>query len=366
MTDTAKRLLITGGGTGGHLFPALAVAAQWQERHGPGSVHFIGGTKGLENRLVPEAGYTLDSLTVGQLKGKGLSHKLLTVLGLLPAIWQARTILKRYNPHVVLGVGGYASAPAMMAAKLLGIPMALHEQNARAGLTNRLLSRLAGKVMVSFEGVCEQFEGKSCAFTGNPVRQSLTQVPDLVIPKTFSTERPFRILVFGGSQGASIFSEMVPEALSPLAENGAPIEVTQQVRGEDPQALQSRYATMGIQAVASPFIEDMASAYAQADLVICRSGATSVAELAATGRPAIMVPYPHAADDHQAANAAALSNHQAGWLRRQEKLDVPWLQAFITSLIMEPSQLKTTGNNARRQARTEADRTIADLLETMI
>ncbi|ABK43274.1 UDP-N-acetylglucosamine--N-acetylmuramyl-(pentapeptide) pyrophosphoryl-undecaprenol N-acetylglucosamine transferase [Magnetococcus marinus MC-1] len=366
MNNTPRRLLIAGGGTGGHLFPALAVAERWRERYGLHSVHFIGGQRGLENRLVPNAGFTLETLAVGQLKGKGLPHKLRTLGGLLPAVWQARGMVQRFDPHVVLGVGGYASAPAMVAARSLGIPMALHEQNARAGLTNRLLSHLAQQVLVSFNGVCAQFPGRACQLTGNPVRQALAAVPPLQIPTLFTPQRPLRILVFGGSQGASIFTQRVPEALLPLAQHGAPIQVTQQVQEADADALQRRYQEGGIEAITTPFIEDMATAYAQADLVICRSGATSVAELAATGRPSIMVPYPYAADDHQAANAQALVSIQGGWMRRQEQFHSAWLEAFITSLCMQPAQLQRAGEIARSYARPNADMQIVTLLASMV
>nr|CRH06763.1 GT28 : related to UDP-GlcNac:undecaprenyldiphospho-muramoylpentapeptide-b-N-acetylglucosaminyltransferase [Candidatus Magnetococcus massalia] len=361
----AKRLLIAGGGTGGHLFPALAVAHAWQARHGEGSVHFIGGRRGLENRLVPEQGFSLETLPVGQLKGRGLLHKARTALGLMPVILKARSMLKQFAPHVVLGVGGYASAPAMVAARWLGIATALHEQNALPGLTNRLLSRASGRVFVSFPSLCNRFPGRSCSLTGNPVRQELTEVERLITPTQFGPDRPLKLLIFGGSQGASLFNSALPEALAPLAAERMQFAITQQVRDIEPEALQTRYGELGINAEVTPFIDDMAAAYSKADLVISRAGATTVAELAAAGRPALMIPYPYAADDHQAANADALAEVGGGWMVRQEQFDAAWLSNFLRQRYRDPNILQQAATQARTIAQPQAAETIVQALESM-
>ncbi|OSM07060.1 undecaprenyldiphospho-muramoylpentapeptide beta-N-acetylglucosaminyltransferase [Magnetofaba australis] len=364
MAETpSKRLLIAGGGTGGHLYPAIAVAEAWQAA-GFGDkqqILFMGASRGIEARVIPEQGYALALIDVGQLKGGGITRKLKTLLGLPAAVWRARKVLKQFKPDVALGVGGYASAPAMAAAWLLGIPCALHEQNARPGLTNRRLAKLAKHVFISFAQAHYAFDGQRVTLTGNPVRAALTAAPS-DYPQQFSAQRPLRLLITGGSQGAAIFSEVVPAAAIALAQEGAALQIRQQVRGMEPAELQARYAAAGIAAECLPFIDDMARAYAEADLVIARAGATTVAELALCGKPALLVPYPYAADDHQAANAEALTEAGGGWMQRQEGFTAEYLQKFLRACLENPAKLAEAAQAAQSLGRPEAAQEAARLL----
>lgn len=356
------RLLIAGGGTGGHLFPALAVAAAWERLNPGGEVLFVGTPRGLEARILPERGKRLALLTVGQLKGGGWRGRLATLAGLPGALWQALKVVRSFAPQVVLGVGGYASAPAVAAAWLLRIPTLLHEQNALPGLTNRLLGRVADEVLLGFAEAAPRFAGRPVVVTGNPVRADLLALERLAADDGAA----LRLLVFGGSQGAKVFSEVVPAALAQLCRAGAPpIEVRQQARAEDVDGVRAAYAAAGVKAEVRPFIEEMAAAYGWADLVIARGGASTVAELAVVGRAALLVPLPSAADDHQTANAQALAAAGGGWLQRQEGFSADWLAHFLGERLSDRAGLLAVGRRANQLARPEAAETIARRLMTL-
>ncbi len=339
------RLMIAGGGTGGHLFPAIAIAEEVQRQGG--EVLFVGTARGLESRILPEMGHRLATLKVGQLKGGGVGRRLRTLMGLPKAWWQARGLVKAFCPHAVLGMGGYASAPAVAAAWSLGVPTALHEQNALPGLTNRYLGRLADRVFLSFPQAEGSFAEGKRQLVGNPVRRSFFSAGSANDPQAVTADAPFRILIFGGSQGAQIFSEKLPPALARLREDGVKLSIHHQAPKGDVEALQARYEELDLKARVVPFIEEMADAYRVADLVICRAGATTVAELAAVGRGALLVPYPYAADDHQAANAQALEALGGGWMRRQEALEDAWLYRFLRERAADREGLKQVGEKAR-------------------
>ncbi|MBF0454047.1 MAG: undecaprenyldiphospho-muramoylpentapeptide beta-N-acetylglucosaminyltransferase [Magnetococcales bacterium] len=349
MNETRPKLLIAGGGTGGHLFPALAVAEQWEALGG--EVLFVGTPKGLENRILPQRGKQLALIKVGQYKGGGVLGKLRTLAGLPLALLSAIHIVKNFKPDVVLGVGGYASAPAVAAARLLFIPTALHEQNALPGLTNRLLSRIANKVFISFDAAKDHFSNPNLQLTGNPVHGGFHQMAPKPAPQA---DRPFQILIFGGSLGARVFGEIVPPALERLKQAGFVFQVQHQVQADRLESVRKAYQQSGIQAETQPFFDDMSAAYAKADLVICRAGATTVAELAALGKPALLIPYPYAADDHQAANAQAFATTGAGWMRRQEEVSPEWLVDFLTERLSHPDTLHTAGQQARSLATPQA------------
>ncbi|MBF0612636.1 MAG: undecaprenyldiphospho-muramoylpentapeptide beta-N-acetylglucosaminyltransferase [Magnetococcales bacterium] len=353
----APRLLIAGGGTGGHLFPGLAVADAWQQAGG--ETLFVGTPHGLEARLLPAQGRALALLQVGKLKGGGIKGRLFTLLGLPLALWQAWQIVRTFRPQVVLGVGGYASAPAVVAAWLAGIPVALHEQNALPGMTNRWLGRLAQKIFISFPQAAAWF-GHKHSFTGNPVRQALLQ------PKGEKTgEQPFHLLVFGGSLGASVFSQVVPPAVKQLHTEGVVLKITQQARQEDLAALAEFYRQAGVDGEVTSFIEDMATAYHASDLVICRAGATSIAELAALGKAALLVPYPHAADDHQTANGQAWAATGGGWMVPQQAFTVPWLVDFLRHWATNRDSLPQEGAKAKQLANPNAAQVMAEQLRLM-
>ncbi|MEO5354575.1 MAG: undecaprenyldiphospho-muramoylpentapeptide beta-N-acetylglucosaminyltransferase [Magnetococcus sp. XQGC-1] len=367
MTADGKKLIIAGGGTGGHIFPAIAVADAWESSGG--EVLFVGTPHGLENRLLPQRGKRLALLSVGQIKGKGMTVRLRTLLGLPGALFSAWNIVRHYRPDVVLGMGGYVSAPTVVAARLLGIPTALHEQNARAGLTNRLLGRITDQVFVSFADTLPTFQAMHATtpsararvlLTGNPVRTALRE--ESHHPGMPAGDRPFRLLVFGGSQGARIFSDLLPPALRQVKEHGMPVQVRHQVPQEDLARVQEAYQQFAIDATVAPFFQNMAEAYREADLVICRAGATTLAELASVGKPALFVPYPFAADDHQTANALAMVGVHGGWMQPQGELTLPWLVDFLLARMADPAGLLAAGQRAQSLANPNSADTIVNHL----
>lgn len=359
----AKRLLIAGGGTGGHLFPALAVAEAWDDHPDGGEILFVGTQEGLESRILPREGRHLATLKVGRLKGGGWIKRLRTLLGLPLALLSALGIVRGFKPDVVLGVGGYASAPALFAAWLLRIPVALHEQNARPGLANRTLGRLARLAMVSFKETETGWFRCPATWVGNPVRAALV--------KAAREERGeggegFGLLIFGGSQGARVFSQVAPPALAGLDEKiRQGLRLRHQAPTDDVDGLKAAYAAAGIKAEVLPFIHDMAGAYREADLVICRAGATSLAELAVVGKPALLVPFPHAADDHQTANAWAVVAAGAGWLQPQAELTPEWLRGFLLERMGDAAGLGRAGEMAKALGRPGAAGEIVSHLMTL-
>lgn len=358
---SAPRLLIAGGGTGGHLFPGLAVAEAWQGQGG--EVLFVGAEGGLEETLLPRQGHTPVLLKTGKLKGHGLLSRVATLLGVPGAVLKARQVVREFQPEVVLGVGGYASVPAVAAAWLAGIPTALHEQNAHPGLANRWLGRLAGQVLLSFPEAAAAFAPGKSRLTGNPVRAAFLEAAAMVAGQGEGGERPLQLLIFGGSQGARVFSQVVPRAVLEVAAQGGLLTLRQQVRREDVAEVTEIYHQAGIPAQVTPFIHEMAAAYAWADLVICRAGATSLAELTVMGKPALMIPFPFAADDHQTANARSLATAGGGWLQPQTGFTAEWLTAFLLARLADREGLRQVGVRARAQGRPgAADDIVAALL----
>ncbi|MEO5335115.1 MAG: undecaprenyldiphospho-muramoylpentapeptide beta-N-acetylglucosaminyltransferase [Magnetococcus sp. YQC-5] len=355
-TPHNKRLLLAGGGTGGHLFPALAVADLWEA--GGGTTLFVGAQDGMECRVLPEAGKRLITLKIGRIKGTGVMARLGTLSGLPKVLMEAMTILRDFQPHAVLGMGGYASAPAVVAARIMGIPTLLHEQNAIPGLTNRLMGRLCSRVLTGFAQALPFFPQGRAIETGNPVRKEFPNpFPELVPP---GSGEPLHLLIFGGSQGARIFTEIVPAALIQLRQAGYAFQVRQQARPEDLESLAWTYQQAGIPAETSHFFHDMSAAYQWSHLVISRAGASSVAELAACGRPALLIPYPFAADDHQTANARPLTDSGGAWTQTQKQFTVSWLVEFLTQRCQDPQGLFQVGQNARAMARPQAEATMID------
>lgn len=296
MSPRPAPVLIMAGGTGGHIFPGLAVAEELSRRGVP--VLWLGAEGGLETRLVPQHGVRLETLSIGGLRGKGLATLLRAPLRILRAVCAARRVLRREAPRSALSMGGYVAAPGGIAARLLGVPLVVHEQNAVAGATNRLLSRFARRVLLGFAGALPRGE-----WVGNPVRAGIANLPS---PGERRSGRsgPLRILVLGGSQGARSLNLAVAGVLSDLP-GGVPL-VRHQCGANGVDATREAYAAARVDAAISPFIDDMSDAYAWADLAICRAGALTLAELAAAGVPAVLVPYPHAVDDHQTRNAEAM------------------------------------------------------------
>jgi UDP-N-acetylglucosamine--N-acetylmuramyl-(pentapeptide) pyrophosphoryl-undecaprenol N-acetylglucosamine transferase len=316
-------VLIMAGGTGGHVFPALAVARELR-KHGV-DVVWLGTHKGLEASVVPKAGIAMEWVSVAGLRGKHIADWLVSPFRLTAAIVQSLGVLRRRRPMAVLGMGGFVSGPGGLASRILRIPLVIHEQNAIAGMTNRWLAKLADRVLQAFPSAFPQ-SGRATT-TGNPVRAEIASV---AAPRRRYAQRtgPLRLLVIGGSLGAQALNESVPQALQRLPEAARP-QVRHQTGIRNLEAAQKCYAVAGVAASVEPFIEDMASAYAWADLVLCRAGAMTVSELAAVGVPAILVPYPYAVDDHQTHNAKYLVDAGAASLLPQDQLSVASLCATL-------------------------------------
>lgn len=338
-------ILIMAAGTGGHVFPALACAQEFKARGY--QVHWLGAGRGIENELVPEAGFTLHTLKVDGLRGKGVASLLTAPFKLLAALWQAKRLMGQLQPVCVLGFGGYVTGPGGLAAKLSSVPLVIHEQNAVAGTANRALSVFATRVCEAFPGTFKQ--RKNCVTTGNPVRESLF----LATPRNDLQQRAVNLLVLGGSLGAEPLNKLVPAALAQLPKELRP-EVFHQAGREHDQITRERYAEAAVVAQVVPFISDMARAYAWADLVICRAGALTVSELAAAGLAAFLVPLPHAIDDHQTRNAEFLAKQGAAVLLPQHATDADRLAAQLKEVLMDKQRIKTMGEQARLQAQPDA------------
>ncbi len=356
-----KTLLVMAGGTGGHVFPALATVEVLQQQGI--QVEWLGSRHGIEAELVPAAGIKLHSIEVRGLRGKGKLSLLLAPFKLLLAVWQAIGVLRKVKPDAVLGMGGFASGPGGVAAWLLRVPVVIHEQNAVAGMTNRWLSKVASRVMEAFGGAFPV----TCKteVMGNPVRGAIL---DLAPPAERFAERkgPIRLLVLGGSLGAQAVNEILPTVLAPLSPEQRP-EVWHQVGKRNYEAAAAAYAAEGVSDVrVVPFIEDMAAAYGWADLVLCRSGALTVSELAIAGVGSILVPFPHAVDDHQTGNAQFLSQAGAGKLIQQKDLKVSELAGLLTGEFNDRTQLLQMAEKAKEIGIPESrERVAAVCMEVM-
>jgi UDP-N-acetylglucosamine--N-acetylmuramyl-(pentapeptide) pyrophosphoryl-undecaprenol N-acetylglucosamine transferase len=321
------------------------------------SVHWLGNPVGMEATLVPKHGFVLEPVEFGGLRGKGVFTKLMLPMRLVRACWQASAVLRRVRPHVVLGLGGYITFPGGVMARLMGRPLVLHEQNSVAGLANRVLSRLAVRVLSAFPKVLP-----SAQWVGNPVRAEIAQLTEPALRYGVRSGR-LHLLVVGGSLGAQALNQLLPQALALLPLESRPTVVHQCGKGHATKVRQA-YLDSGCEsAQASDFIDDMAAAYADADLVICRAGAMTVSELAAAGVAALMVPYPHAVDDHQTYNAKFLSDAGAGWLLPQSGLTAQKLAQWLGQLSRE--QCMQAAMQARRLAKPQATQDVATICEAL-
>ncbi len=359
MSAKAKCALIMAGGTGGHIFPGLAVAhalreAGWQ-------VHWFGGTgsagqPSMESQLVPPQGFAFEAIDFGGVRGKGLVTVALLPMRLLMAFWQSIRVLRRVKPDVVLGLGGYITFPGGMMAVLLGKPLLLHEQNSVAGLANKVLAGVADKVFSSFPKVL-----KGAEWVGNPLRAAFLQQPDPA-QRFAGRSGPLKLLVVGGSLGAKALNDIVPQALALLPAASRP-EVVHQSGAKQIEALRANYASAGVPATLTPFIDDTAQAFASADLVICRAGASTVTEIAAVGAAALFVPFPFAVDDHQTVNARFLVEQGAGWLVPQSQLTPEHLAAMLTAL--DRASLLEKALAAKKMQKTQASQHIVEACEAL-
>lgn len=339
-----KRILIMTGGTGGHVFPGLALAAFLQDQGI--EVHWLGTTKGIEARLVPESGIPFHVITIQGLRGKGLKAIFHAPVKIWRAISQSRRIIQMINPQVVIGLGGFVSGPGGVASWLLRRPLIIHEQNAKAGLTNQILAKVAASVLSGFP---QAFRNRKKVITiGNPVRR---EIETLSAPKIRFDERkgPLRLLVLGGSLGAQVFNEVLPKMLSELDEKDRPC-IVHQTGVNQWESTVALYQSMGLQPndrlTIKPFIDDMKEAYAWADLVLCRAGALTVTELCAVGLGAIFIPYPYAVDDHQTANAQFMVKHQAALCVPQSEFNSAFLGKLLRPFNQSREQCLTMANAA--------------------
>ena len=341
-----KTILIMAGGTGGHIFPGLAVADEM--RAAGWEVVWMGARGGMEERLVPKHGYRAAWIRAKAARGKGLLQKLLLPANLLYSFWESARHIRSLRPNVVLGLGGYVAFPGGMMASLWNRPLALHEQNAIPGLANRVLSQISDKVMSGFPGAL-----KNAEWTGNPVR---AQIADIAAPEARFQGRqgPLRILVVGGSLGAQALNESVPKALALMSDRP---HVVHQAGEKHLEALKASYAAARVDGELIAFIDDMARRYAEADLVICRAGAVTVAELSAGGMASILVPFPHAVDDHQTANGRFLADQGAALLDQQRDLTPQKLAEMIRGL--DRTKLLDMARKARALGKPDAARVVA-------
>lgn len=359
MSDKQRPVLIMAGGTGGHVYPALAVAKMLQEQSVP--VVWMGTRKGLEARIIPANGIAIEWLSISGLRGKGKLTLALAPLKLLFACVQALLILRRVKPRCVLGMGGFVSGPGGLMASVLGIPLVLHEQNAVPGLTNR---KLAGRANVVLQAFPDAFaDGVAAEYVGNPVREDIVAID--APAQRIRMQGPLRLLVVGGSLGAHALNELVPQALAKLDVdklNGGAVQVRHQAGGGKRDAAAQAYRNAAVEAQVDSFIEDMAAAYAWADLVICRAGAMTIAELCAAGVASILVPYPHAVDDHQTANAMFLAKDKAAVMIPQRELEVDQLAGWLQEYIQNRDSVLTMAEAAREHGMPESTRLVVEVL----
>lgn len=350
------RFVVAGGGTGGHLFPGVAVAEALKELDPEAEILFVGTARGIEVRAVPKAGFALELIDIAGLKGTGLRHRLTTVAKLPLSLLQSRRILQRFGADAVLGVGGYASGPVLVAAKAMGLPTAICEQNSVPGVTNRILGRLVDRIFVTFAASRSWFPADKTALVGNPVRASFRNAAR----RQDDVRRiAGRIFTFGGSQGARPLNDIVPQALGRLVAQGRALTAVHQAGKDAVDSVANAYREAGVPAEVTPFIDDMMSAYRTAELVICRAGATSCAEVTALGVAAILVPFPQAADDHQTMNAKDLVDQGAAILLPQAELSPERLATLIGALLDDTPRLHALRSGSFSAGRLDAAEVVA-------
>jgi UDP-N-acetylglucosamine--N-acetylmuramyl-(pentapeptide) pyrophosphoryl-undecaprenol N-acetylglucosamine transferase len=352
------RVLIAAGGTGGHIYPGIAVANVLKERNADSEVLFVGTARGLETRIVPENGYQLALINSAGLKNVGFVNKLKGAALLPRSFWEARTLIREFRPDVVVGAGGYVSGPVLLTAHFMGKPTLVMDSNALPGFTNRQLARFVDKAALSFDAAVPFFGGKAIV-TGNPVRKEFFDIP----PRK-PGER-VEILIFGGSQGARAINEAIVSALPLMKDEKERLAFTHQTGEAQFEAVRNSYGENGWDdADVRPYISEMVAAFDKADLIICRSGATTCAEVCAAGKPAVMIPFPGAADDHQRKNAEALVEKGAARMVVQTELTPERIADEIVSLSRDPETLMKMGSAARCLARADAADAAADLIES--
>jgi UDP-N-acetylglucosamine--N-acetylmuramyl-(pentapeptide) pyrophosphoryl-undecaprenol N-acetylglucosamine transferase len=350
------KLLIAGGGTGGHVIPAIAIAKEWLSRGKEREVVLVGTERGIEMKLVPQAGLPLETLRVAGLKGKGGATLVRNLAMLAPAMLDARRVLRKHKPVAAFGVGGYAAGPMMLATWFSGVPNIIFEPNAEPGLTNKVLAKLSKRIATGYE-ISAHTWGKKAVVTGCPVR------PEFFSITSRRLEKPFRLLVTGGSQGALPINRTFVDAMDRLAARKNELSIVHQTGERDYNAVRTAYARREINAEVVPFVTNMADRFAWADVIVCRAGAITAAEIAAAGRAAIFIPFGAATDSHQLRNAQEMTNVGAGRLITETELTAERLTNEIFSLIDHPEQIEKQSSAARSLARPNATRDIVNLIE---
>jgi len=350
------RIVIAGGGTGGHLFPGVAIAEEFRRRSGENDVLFIGTKRGLEARVLPQIGFALDTLDVEGIKGRGIARSLAAMLKIPRSLLQSRRIIRDFGPGIVIGVGGYASGPAVLAAHFMGLPTAIAEQNAIPGETNRILGRFADRIFVSFAETAVRFRADRVRVTGNPIRAAIAGAAR----RERKAGEPFTILIFGGSQGAHRINLAALEALPHFGEMKGRLRIIHQTGKDDLEMVTKGYHDQAVEAEVLPFITDMAAAYGKADLLVCRAGATSIAEITAGGKAAIFIPFPFAVNDHQTKNAELLVNRGAAAMIPERDLTGESLSGVIRRLAQDPGKIGEMQHNAASLGNARAAADIVD------
>lgn len=354
------KLIIAAGGTGGHIYPGIAVANEVMQRDGESEVLFVGTARGLERKIVPENGYQLTLINSAGLKNVGAAGKVRGLMVLPRSFVESRKILKEFAPDAVIGAGGYVSGPVVMTAHFMGYPTLLMDSNALPGFTNRQLARFVDKAALSFDAALKFF-GKKGVVTGNPVRKQFFDIAAKEV------EKPINLLIFGGSQGARAINDAVIDALALLNRKGVEFKITHQTGENNFDEVREKYRSGEVpDADVRPYISNMTEAFANADIIICRAGATTCAEVAAAGKASIMIPFPGAADDHQRKNAEAMVAEGAASMIVQSDLTGESLASEIERLANDPQAIKEMGRAARKMARSDAAEATVDLIEGLI
>jgi UDP-N-acetylglucosamine--N-acetylmuramyl-(pentapeptide) pyrophosphoryl-undecaprenol N-acetylglucosamine transferase len=355
------RLIVAGGGTGGHIFPGLAVGKELLKRYPESELLFVTGGKKIEDDLLKDAGFSRVSIVVEGIKGRGLINRLKAVIKLPLGLCQSMMIIKRFSPDLVMGVGGYSAGPVCLAARIMGVRTAIHEQNSCPGATNRLLARFVDRIFISFPESRALFPEEKVFLSGNPIREGF-----LVNDSGKDEEsKGFRILITGGSQGASAINTMMIDALIQMKDKGFTPAIVHQTGQRDYEAVLKAYRERDIQADIRPFIQDMPTAYRKADIVIGRAGAGTVFELAALGKASILIPYPFAADDHQTANARMLGDCGGARVIAQGDLTPEKLAGMLIEFMNNRASIDEMGRRAKKVAMPDAAKTIVDQIEVM-
>ncbi len=367
------KLIVAGGGTGGHLFPGIAVAEEFLSRDPANEVLFVGSERGIEAKTIPQLGYRLELISAAGIRGKGSLAKLKGSFMMLYGYAQSRKILKEFKPDLVLGVGGYASLPMVLAAKGMNIPRYIHEQNALPGMSNKVLSRVANKVFISIEESALFFPKGTTLLTGNPLRRQILEklgargqgpeagTEEVSGPRTLAPGPCFRLFIFGGSQGAHALNLAIPKAIAQLdLITRKQLKITHQTGEKDLQEVTAAYRSIGCEAITRSFIDDMATEYSKADLIICRAGATTIAEITALGKACLFVPFPHATDDHQRKNAEALLKQGACEMLLEQEITKDGLTRALANLMKNRDELQQIGERAANLARLDAAKVIVD------